>query len=104
MGELNLPWGLALAPGDFGEFSHDVLVGNLGDGNINAFTRDGKFKGSLKDDDGQYISVDGLWALAFGTDPSANGGKNELFFTAGPLFYTQGLFGRITVDGNEGEN
>ena len=104
MGELNLPWGLALAPGDFGEFSHDVLVGNLGDGNINAFTRDGKFKGSLKDDDGQYISVDGLWALAFGTDPSANGGKNELFFTAGPLFYTQGLFGRITVDGDEGEN
>ena len=82
----------------------DVLVGNLGDGNINAFTRDGKFKGSLKDDDGQYISVDGLWALAFGTDPSANGGKNELFFTAGTLFYTQGLFGRITVDGDKGEN
>ena len=43
-------------------------------------------------------SVDGLWALAFGTDPSVNGGKNQLFFTAGPLFYEQGVFGRITVD------
>ena len=105
MGQLNLPWGLTLAPAHFGKFSKDVLVGNLGDGTINAFSkRDGKFKGALKDDDGQYISVDGLWALAFGTDPSMNGGKNQLFFTAGPLFYEQGLFGRISVDEDETEN
>ena len=105
MGELNLPWGLVLAPAHFGKFSKDVLVGNLGDGNINAFNKwNGKYQGALKDDDGQYISVDGLWALAFGTDPSANGGKNQLFFTAGPLFYEQGLFGRISVDADEGEN
>ena len=51
-------------------------------------------------DDGEYISVDGLWALAFGTDPSANGRKNQLFFTTGPLFHEQGLFGAIEVDEN----
>jgi uncharacterized protein (TIGR03118 family) len=104
MGELNLPWGLALAPPDFGEFSHHLLVGNLGDGNINAFTRGGTFAGSLKDDDGQYISIDGLWALAFGTDPSANGRQNQLFFTAGPLFYEQGLFGVIEFEKRKGKN
>ncbi len=82
---------------------HDVLVGNLGDGNISAFSRDGKFKGQLQDDDGQYISVAGLWALAFGTDPSKNGKTNQLFFTAGPLFYGEGLFGRISADEDEGE-
>lgn len=103
MGELSLPWGLTLAPENFGKFSNDVLVGNLGDGNISAFSRDGKFKGQLQDDDGQYISVSGLWALAFGTDPSKNGKTNQLFFTAGPLFYGEGLFGRISVDKDEGE-
>jgi uncharacterized protein (TIGR03118 family) len=103
MGELSLPWGLTLAPEDFGPFSNDVLVGNLGDGNISAFSQDGKFKGQLQDDDGQYISVSGLWALAFGTDPSKNGKTNQLFFTAGPLFYGEGLFGRISVDEDEGE-
>ncbi len=104
MGQLNLPWGLAQAPENFGMFSNDILVGNLGDGMISAFKPDGAYKGQLKDDDGQYISIDGLWALAFGTDPAANGGKNELFFTAGPLFYNQGLFGRITAEENEEEN
>jgi uncharacterized protein (TIGR03118 family) len=98
MGELDLPWGLALAPSDFGEFSNDLLVGNLSNGNITAFAQDGTFKGLLKDDDGQYISVDSLWAIAFGTDPSANGRTNQLFFTGGPVFYQQGLFGVIEVD------
>jgi uncharacterized protein (TIGR03118 family) len=102
MGELNLPWGLALAPADFGKFSQDLLVGNLGDGLINAFRRNGKFVGPLKDDDGTRISIDGLWALAFGTNPSANGKRNQLFFTAGPLFYTQGVFGGIEVDEGKG--
>jgi uncharacterized protein (TIGR03118 family) len=104
MGELNLPWGLVLASPHFGKFSNDVLVGNLGDGNINAFSKgSGKYQGALKDDDGQYISIDGLWALAFGTDPKMNGGKNQLFFTAGPLFYEQGLFGQISVDEDAGK-
>src|SRR5215469_1940813 len=97
MGELNLPWGLAKAPKNFGKFSRDVLVGNLGDGLINAFHKNGKFRGQLADARGNLISVDGLWALAFGTDPSANGAPNQLFFTAGPSFYVDGLFGRITA-------
>jgi uncharacterized protein (TIGR03118 family) len=97
MGTLNLPWGLAKAPKNFGKFSRDVLVGNLGDGLINAFHKNGKFRGQLADARGNLISVDGLWALAFGTDPSANGAPNQLFFTAGPSFYADGLFGRITA-------
>ena len=104
-GTLNLPWGLAQAPADFGRFSHDILIGNLFDGTINAFRRNGKFKGQLKDAHGKVISVDGLWALKFGTDPSANGGKNQLFFTAGPSFYANGLFGRITaIEDDQGED
>ena len=86
MGELNLPWGLVLASPHFGKFSNDVLVGNLGDGNINAFSKgSGKYQGALKDDDGQYISIDGLWALAFGMTLKMNGGENQFFSTAGPL-------------------
>jgi uncharacterized protein (TIGR03118 family) len=104
MGQLNLPWGLALSPGNFGKFSNDILVGNLGDSMISAFGRDGTYKGQLKEDDGQYVSVDGLWAIAFGTDPAANGAKNELFFTSGPIFHSQGLFGRISVEEDEEEN
>ena len=102
MGQLNLPWGLALSPGNFGNFSNDILVGNLGDGMISAFGQDGTYKGQLKDDDGQFIAIDGLWAIAFGTDPAANGAQNELFFTAGPMLYVQGLFGRISVEEDVG--
>lgn len=104
MGTLNLPWGLAQAPANFGGFSHDILVGNLGDGLINAFRPDGKFKGQIRDASGKLISIDGLWALAFGSDPNANGAQNQLFFTAGPGFYSQGLFGRITALEDEGGN
>jgi uncharacterized protein (TIGR03118 family) len=88
---------LAQAPEEFGRFSHDILVGNLGDGRINGFHRKGKFKGQLKNAKGHVISIDGLWALAFGMDAKANGAKNQLFFTAGPSFYANGLFGRITA-------
>lgn len=96
MGKLNLPWGLAQAPGRFGTFSNDVLVGNLGSGTINAYRRsDGKFQGQLATPTGSLIRIDGLWALAFGTDPQTNGATNELFYTAGPNFYANGLFGRI---------
>lgn len=104
MGTLNLPWGLAQAPANFGGFSHDILVGNLGDGLINAFRPNGKFKGQIRDASGKLISIDGLWALAFGSDPKANGAKNELFFTAGPNLYGVGLFGRITALEDDGGN
>ncbi len=100
MGKLNLPWGLAHAPKNFGEFSNAILVGNLGSGLINAYGAEGKLHGQLTTGQGtkkSLIRIDGLWALEFGTDPSANGATNELFFTAGPNFYANGLFGKITA-------
>src|SRR5262249_41092057 len=63
---LNSPWGLAMAPDGFGAFSHDLLVGNFGDGTINAFDpRNGNFAGKLWQPNGQPISIEGLWGLFF---------------------------------------
>jgi uncharacterized protein (TIGR03118 family) len=99
-GQLNAPWGLALAPTDFGRFSGDLLVGNFGDGEISAYEHQSNghfaFRGQLRDDSGQPISIDGLWALGFGNGANA-GPRDNLFFTAGPDDETHGLFGRITV-------
>ncbi len=96
-GHLNSPWGLALAPSDFGPFSGDLLVGNFGDGHINAFDPvTGQFRGQLSGADGHPLIIDGLWALAFGSDEAVNGAPNELFFTAGPNGEADGLFGKIT--------
>lgn len=100
-GELNSPWGLALAPADFGRFSGDLLVGNFGDGRIHAFRpQDGEFEavGLLHSAAGKPIQIDGLWALQFGhgtSATSANGLTNTLFFTAGPAEEEHGLFGSI---------
>ena len=95
-GRLNSPWGLALAPADFGLFSNALLVGNFGNGRINAFDLNtGEFLGQLRDQTNTPITIDGLWGLAFGND--ANAGKhNELFFTAGINDEADGLFGKIT--------
>jgi uncharacterized protein (TIGR03118 family) len=101
MGELNSPWGLALAPADFGRFSGDLLVGNFGDGRIHAFRPEGnEFEavGLLHSAAGGPIQIDGLWALQFGhgnSATSANGLTNTLFFTAGPAEEEHGLFGSI---------
>jgi uncharacterized protein (TIGR03118 family) len=99
-GLLNAPWGLALAPADFGRFSGDLLVGNFGDGRINAFEPQSngrfEFRGQLRDNSGDAISIDGLWALGFGNGANA-GPTNTLFFTAGPDDETHGLFGRISA-------
>lgn len=94
-GHLNSPWGLALAPADFGTFSNKLLVGNFGDGRINVYDPlTGKFEGRLKNSEDRPIKIDGLWALAFGND--ANAGKhNELFFTAGINDEADGLFGKL---------
>ena len=87
-GVLNSPWGMAEIPG-----RHDaVLVGNFGDGKINAFDSNGNSLGNLKDD-GQDIVIEGLWAIKF-----ANSGNNyrdhrKLYFTAGPDEEAHGLFG-----------
>jgi uncharacterized protein (TIGR03118 family) len=97
-GHLNAPWGVALAPDDFGEFSGDLLVGNFGDGRINAFdAQSGVYRGQVSERPGRPIAIDGLWALAFGNDTPNNGAHNELFFTAGPNDEANGLFGKIVL-------
>jgi len=94
-GALNSPWGLALAPPNFGQFSNDLLVGNFGNGRINAFDPNtGALLGQLKNQKGLIISINGLWGLAFGNGQAA-GQTDELFFTAGINDEANGLFGKI---------
>lgn len=96
-GKLNAPWGVALAPANFGTFSNDLLVGNFGDGKINVYDPNtGAFLGQLKNSAAQAIRIPGLWALTFGNGGSA-GKTNELFFTAGPVDETHGFFGKVTA-------
>ena len=99
-GQLNAPWGLAMAPATFGRYAGDLLVGNFGDGQINAYeeTASGfEHRGTLRDTSGQKLVIDGLWALEFG-NAGSNGSPDVLFFTAGPNDESHGLFGTITVD------
>ncbi len=97
-GALNSPWGMVVAPFDFGPFSNDLLVGNFGDGRINAFDPiNGTFLGSLLDTANNPISIDGLWGLKFGNGANAAGTANQLFFAAGINSEADGLFGRIDV-------
>jgi uncharacterized protein (TIGR03118 family) len=103
-GQLDSPWGLAIAPPSFGEFAGDLLVGNFGDGRINAFTLDkGNFRGALRDVvTGDPITIDGLWALRVGNGGGGmNGGDpNAVYFTAGINGEQDGLFGTITNAGS----
>jgi uncharacterized protein (TIGR03118 family) len=99
-GQLNSPWGLAVAPAGFGEFGGDLLVGNFGDGKINAFDpATGDFHGTLSNSTGDPLVNLGLWGLRFGN--GGNGGAmNALFFTAGipgpdGEVEDHGLFGKI---------
>jgi len=93
--ELNAPWGLALAPKSFGPFAGDLLVGNLGNGRINAYNPStGKFLGSLDGADGQPVAISGLWGLEVGS--SAFGGASSVVFSAGPSGYSTGLVGTLT--------
>jgi uncharacterized protein (TIGR03118 family) len=95
-GVLNAPWGVAIAPEGFGEFSKDVLVANFGDGTIAAFDpNSGDFLGYLRDNDTKIISIDGVWGLTFGNGHSL-GDAHALYFTAGPNSEEDGLFGRLT--------
>jgi uncharacterized protein (TIGR03118 family) len=98
-GQLNAPWGLAIAPKHFGPFSGDLLVGNFGDGAINAYDpRTGGFRGTLRNKDGNPIKVNGLWALRFGN--GVIGTPQTLLFTAGIADEDHGLFGEIVVRGS----
>jgi uncharacterized protein (TIGR03118 family) len=96
-GALNSPWGMAIAPSTFGAFSNALLVGNFGDGTINAFDyKNGVFLGTLSTGVGHPIVIDGLWGLSFGNGVTA-GSANSLYFTAGPGGEQHGLFGKITT-------
>jgi uncharacterized protein (TIGR03118 family) len=94
-GALNAPWGMALAPADFGAFSNDLLIGNFGDGKINAYDiNTGAFKGTLSDVSGKAIVIAQLWGIGFGND-AASQPHNTLFFAAGTNGEADGTYGRI---------
>jgi uncharacterized protein (TIGR03118 family) len=97
MGTLNSPWGLAIAPSSFGQFAGDLLVGDFGDGRINAFDLlTDAFVGQLLALDGSALTIGGLWGLTVGNDGSG-GSSNKLYFSAGPDDEMNGLFGVITA-------
>jgi uncharacterized protein (TIGR03118 family) len=97
-GQLNAPWGLAFAPAGFGKFSGDLLVGNFGNGRINAYEPqpDGTFElvGPLRGHNHRPLAIDGLWGIGFGNGNAA-GPTTTLFFAAGPDDEEHGLFGKI---------
>lgn len=101
-GQLNAPWGIAQAPEHFFDDENSVssnepiiLVGNFGDGHINAFDADGNFIGQLRAH-GNPIEIEGLWAISFAPATATSVNPNWLFFAAGPDDETEGLFGYIT--------
>jgi uncharacterized protein (TIGR03118 family) len=104
-GALNAPWGLAWAPltdghghPGFGKFSGDLLVGNFGDGRINAFAWTGsgwEARGHLKTANHHPLSIDGLWGIGFGNG-SGSGPITTLYFAAGPDDESHGLYGSVT--------
>jgi uncharacterized protein (TIGR03118 family) len=93
-GRLNSPWAVTLAPPAFGAFGGDILVGNFGDGRINAFNpTTGRFLGELRNH-GRPITIPGLWGLRFPVG-SLNVTPNALYFTAGINHEADGLLGDI---------
>ena len=101
----NAPWGVALAPADFGAFSHRLLIGNFGDGSINAFDfASGKHVGAMLDTDGNPLSIDGLWAISFAGNSKRNGLSTELYFTSGPSDESHGIFGKLAAASDQRGN
>jgi uncharacterized protein (TIGR03118 family) len=106
---LNAPWGVALAPLDFGRFSHHLLVSNFSAGGttqsagfISAYDLDtGKFAGLLEDESGKPISINGIWSISVANSATKNSydpdeaPASELYFTAGPKQGSNGLFGYL---------
>lgn len=90
-GELDAPWGITIAPSSFGSFAGDLLVGNFGNGWINAYDpTTGSYIGALANKKGQPLAIQGLWSL----DPVPSG---DITFSAGPHREMDGLLGLITV-------
>jgi uncharacterized protein (TIGR03118 family) len=111
---LNAPWGVALAPLDFGRFSHDLLIGQFaggGDTQSSGFIAaydlaTGKFDGLLQDASGKPLAINGVWALSPGNaspnnNDSAAGPAAEVYFTAGPNHGSGGLFGYLAAVSTE---
>ena len=97
-GPLNAPWGIAQAPGNFGSLSGAILIGNFGDGTINAFdASSGRSIGALNSSNGSAFVQHGLWGMAFGNDLD-NQPSNTLFFAAGPNDEADGVYGRIDLN------
>jgi uncharacterized protein (TIGR03118 family) len=93
----NAPWGVVLTPGNFGEFSHAILVGQFRGGTIAAFNPvTGRFMGNVLNPDGTTFNSPGLWALQFGAGNANSGPATTLFFTAGPGGEVNGLFATLT--------
>jgi uncharacterized protein (TIGR03118 family) len=98
-GRLNSPWGLAIAPANFGPFSGALLVANFGDGTIAAFdVKSGAFLDFLHDDTAKPLVIDKIWGLVFGNGVSL-GDADSLYYTAGPNDEQDGVFGRVRYAG-----
>jgi len=110
---MNAPWGMVHAPGNFGQWSRRLLIGQFGSGQIASFDADnGEFEGLLRGPKGKPVNINGLWGLGFGNDAKA-GPSNTLFFAAGLNDEANGLFGTLTPskpgnddqgDDNEGDD
>ena len=97
-GALNAPWGIAMAPADFGALSGDLLVGNFGDGTINAYDpATGASKGAMMLRSGGAVQLPGLWGIAFGNGLNSQP-TNTLFYAAGANGEADGVYGRIDFD------
>jgi uncharacterized protein (TIGR03118 family) len=95
-GQLDSPWGVALAPANFGELAGTIWIGNFGNGQINAYNAStGEFVDKVRNPHGQAIVIDGLWALRVGNGVMG-GLTNKVYFTAGPNDESDGLFGSLT--------
>jgi uncharacterized protein (TIGR03118 family) len=92
-GTLNAPWGVVATPSTFGTFAGDILIGNFGDGTINAFDTTGNFKGQLTDSSSHVLTNPGLWDMVFGA--GGTGDPGTLYFTAGGASQTSGLFATL---------
>lgn len=101
-GALNSPWGVAMASNFFGDYSGTLLVGNFGDGTINAYDAfSGDWLGTLQDATGNPLTIPGLWALTMGSGSTNGGDANTLYFTAGipgdGAVEDHGLFGSVVI-------
>jgi uncharacterized protein (TIGR03118 family) len=95
-GNLNAPWGMTMAPAGFMAFANDLLVGNFGDGKINAFDpTTGSLLGTISDSEGRPLANPGLWAIEFGNGNTGSS-PTALYFNAGINSEQDGLFGSIS--------